>query len=331
MKQGRPISEVLTEIKRQSEIKHDYITPAEKCTLADNGETFRFADMEFGTTELFHRQIGSALGIPAKYYDQMRKTKPQLLAYNVNSWFADKEQSYMIRSLDESRCKLARAFLSERYRRIDNLEVASTVLPLFLGMEVVSAAITDQHLYIKVVNHALEAEVVPGDVVQAGVVVSNSEVGLGAVCVYPLIYRLVCKNGMCVPDFGERRAHVGKVANEDFYSAATLEAENKAFLLRLRDAAMAALEEARFKQLVGKLQAASEVKFTGHIKDVVELTAKTYELNQVEQDSILEYLIEGGDLSLYGLGNAITRTSQDVESYERATVLEKVGWQVLNV
>jgi hypothetical protein len=51
-------------------------------------------------------------------------------------------------------------------------------------------------------------------------------------------------------------------------------------------------------------------------------------MNQNEQDSILQYLISGGDLSQYGLSNAITRASQDVESYDRATALEGIGWQV---
>lgn len=61
---------------------------------------------------------------------------------------------------------------------------------------------------------------------------------------------------------------------------------------------------------------------------MVELTAKNYGMNSDEQNSILKYLIEGGDLSKYGLSNAITRASQDIESYDRATVLEEVGWQV---
>ena len=51
-------------------------------------------------------------------------------------------------------------------------------------------------------------------------------------------------------------------------------------------------------------------------------------MNQPEQDGILNYLIQGGDLSQYGLSNAITRASQDVESYDRATALEGIGWQV---
>ena len=69
--------------------------------------------------------------------------------------------------------RLVRALLSDRYRRIDNLEVASAILPLFAGkeeMEVVSINVSENKLHIKIVNHRLEMSVVPGDLVQAGVV-----------------------------------------------------------------------------------------------------------------------------------------------------------------
>ena len=69
---------------------------------------------------------------------------------------------------------------------------------------------TENRLYLKIVNHRLEMEVVPGDYVQAGVVISNSEVGLGSVSVQPLVYRLLCINGMVVNDMGERKNHVGR-------------------------------------------------------------------------------------------------------------------------
>ena len=42
-------------------------------------------------------------------------------------------------------------------------------------------------------------------------------------------------------------------------------------------------------------------------------------------------MIEGKDLTLYGLSNAITRHSQDVESYDRATELESIGYNVLSM
>ncbi len=342
MKQGRTLPEVLTELQHQNEVKRDYIAPAQVLSLSNDGSTVTLnhigsKDSEvLGTTDLFHRQVGSALGIPAKYYDMMRSQKPELLADNVNAWLGDRDQSYMIRSIDYGFGRVARAFLSDRYRRIDNLEVATAVLPLFAGreeMEVVSCEVSPSKLHIKIVNHRLEMAVVPGDFVQAGVVISNSEVGLGAVSVQPLVYRLVCSNGMVVNDFGERKAHVGRQTKglEDsyhIYSDETLQAEDKAFMLALRDTTMAAIEETRFAQIVGKLQDSTQAKITGRVQDVIELTGKAYDISQPEQDSILNYLIAGGDLSLYGLSNAITRASQDVDSYDRATALEGIGWNV---
>ena len=370
MKQGKPLPEVLTELQQQNKMKRDYVAPARAFRLEDNGETFTLSrndgtQEKFDTTDLFHRQIGSTLEIPAKYYDQMRKRKPELLARNVNAWFEDREQNYMIRAMryeeytgatgaiadvrtsdgrtisdiSPQNPSVARALLSDRYRRIDNMEIATDVLPLFAGqadMTVASSAVTSTRLYLKIVNTRLEQEVKPGDVVQAGVVISNSEVGLGAVSVQPLIYRLVCSNGLIVSDFGERRTHIGRAveaADEKYniYSDETREAEDKVLLLKLRDATRAALEEARFAQIVNKLRDSTEAKITGHVPDVVELTSKAYGLNQGEQESILDYLIAGGDLSLYGLSNAVTRASQDVESYDRATTLENIGWQVITM
>lgn len=342
MKQGKSLPEVLTELQRQNAAKRDFISPAQAFTLHPDGSTFEMLHQNtgevevLGTTDLFHRQIGSALNIPAKYYDLMRKEKPDLLAENVNAWFGSRDQSYMVRSMDYGSGRVARALLSDRYRRIDNLEVATAILPLFAGKEemtVVSSEVNENKLYIKIVNRKLEMQVVPGDYVQAGVVISNSEVGLGAVSVQPLVYRLVCSNGLCVQDFGERKAHVGRAAKTmddsfNVYTDETLEAEDKAFMLKLRDTTLAALEEARFAQIVGRLQDTTNARITGRVQDVIELTGKAFDLSQNEQDDILNYLIQGGDLSLYGLSNAITRASQDVESYDRATALEGIGWQV---
>ncbi len=41
--------------------------------------------------------------------------------------------------------------------------------------------------------------------------------------------------------------------------------------------------------------------------------------------------MEGNDLTLYGLSNAVTRYSQDVPSYDRASELEAIGYNVLSM
>ncbi len=127
-------------------------------------------------------------------------------------------------------------------------------LPILGGLPDIrfeSCQITESRMYIKAVNPRLQAEVSPGDIVQAGVIISNSEVGLGSVSIQPLIYRLVCSNGMVVNEAAARRNHVGRVTDsgENFsvYSQATLDAEDKAFVMKIQDTVRAAVEEARFR------------------------------------------------------------------------------------
>ena len=198
------------------------------------------------------------------------------------------------------------------------------------GVKIESCEITENRMYLKAVNKRLEAEVVPGDIVQAGILISNSEVGLGSVSVMPLVYRLVCSNGMLVNDLGQKKYHIGREQETtwELFSDETIEADDLAFMLKLRDIVRGATEEARFNTIVGKLREAAGVRITGRVPDVIELTSDQFGFNKTEADGILQHLITGGDLSLYGLSNAVTRASQDSESYDRATMLESAGWQI---
>ena len=63
----------------------------------------------------------------------------------------------------------------------------------------------------------------------------------------------------------------------------------------------------------------------------VELAAKEFNIRQNESEGILGHLIAGGDLSLYGLANAVTRHAQDVQSYDRSTELEATGYKIITM
>lgn len=334
MKTGKTLQDLARELDRQLEMKRDFVVSTQSMDMLETVDTFRLLpndepEMAFSITDLFHRQLGASLGIPAKYYDKMREDYPELLAQNVNGWFRHEPSKHTIRTLDNT----ARAFLSDRYRRIDNYDIAKATLPVVGEMpdaQVVSCEVTSNRMYIKVVNPRLEAEVQKGDIVQAGIVISNSEVGLGSVSVMPLAYRLVCLNGMIVNDLGQRRYHIGRELEEswELYSDETLIADDAAFMLKLADIVRTAVDEARFSMVVDKLKAAASVRITAHIPQVVELTSRQYGFTKTEETDILQHLIEGGDLSLYGLSNAVTRASQDVPDYDRATALEGAGWQI---
>ena len=204
------------------------------------------------------------------------------------------------------------------------------------GARFESCEITESRMYLKVVNPRLEAEVTPGDIVQAGVIISNSEVGLGSVSIQPLVYRLVCKNGMVVNDAQTRRNHVGRVNNTEenilLYSDETLAADDRAFVLKIQDTVRAAVEEARFSRVIGVMQEAKGVRMnTADIPGIVKVASREFRITDDESTGILQHLIEGNDLTLYGLSNAVTRHSQDVESYDRATELESIGYSILTM
>lgn len=340
MKTGRTLTALAAEIERQAATKRDYLadsralcmTVEDKPALAmSNGGTH-----QFGITEVAHEQIAGKTGIPRPYYERMAQEAPALLAQNVNHWFKTQPGRHLVRTLDGN----ARAFLSDRYRPLDNFDLAEIVLPRLMdtGCRIESAELTERRLYIKAVTDRITAEVKKGDPVQAGLVITNSEVGMGAVKVEPMIFRLVCLNGAIAADSSLRKHHVGKAGDwagldgaAEFFRDETRAQDDKAFWMKVSDVVGAALTQISFDKIVARFREATEQKITGDPIKVVEITAKKFGLHDTERAGVLRHLIEGGDLSAYGLLNAITRVSQDVESYDRATDLERMGPQVLEL
>lgn len=343
MKYGRSLTELAMEIERQNKAKRDYLLDTRNMMMDADAENTMISlrndktgeTIILGVNEVAHNQIGANLGIPSKYYDKMRHENPELLAQNVNSWFQKDPKRRMVRTLDG----VTRAFLSDRYRRIDNAEIASAVLPIIADMpdaKIESCEVTDERMYIKVVNPRLTTEVVPGDIVQSGMMITNSEVGLGSMTIQPLIYRLVCKNGMVVNDAKTRKYHVGRgnEALEDFtlYSDATLMADDQALLMKVQDTVKAVVDQTRFDKVIQMMKQAKDAKIvTANIPAMVELAGTDFGYTKKEGEGILDYLIRGGDLTLYGLANATTRFAQDVPSYDRSTALESVGYSILGM
>jgi DNA-binding phage protein len=338
MKQGLTLVEMAQAVQDQAEAKRDFVADTRSLEMnADGSITVESETVEtFATTDHTHGQIAQRLSIPTKYYRRMQDQAPQLLAENVNHWFQNNPERRMIRTLEGR----ARAFLSDRYRRVDNFEIAETVLPVLSefgdGLKIMSVGLTDSRLYIKAVNERIQLDVRKGDAVQAGVVISNSEIGLGSIRIEPLVYRLVCLNGMISQDHSFKKYHVGRQVGEDeaameLFSDETMQADDKALLLKLRDMVRAASDIAKFTQIVERMREATERKIEGNPVTAVEVLGDKLSVNQEERSGILTHLIQGGDLSAYGMMNAVTRTSQDVGNYDRATELEAMGSQVLSL
>lgn len=340
MKAGISLNEMAAELARRADATKDYIASSTALQMLSDTHLCLAQDPDaesdvFPVTEHAHRQIGTYAKIPAEYYDRMRKEQPALLAQNVNTWLHDKsDDKRLVRTLDGQ----VRAVLSNRYRPLDNHDLVQAVLPVLAehtDLQVVSTQITDSRFFLKVLFPRIEGEIKKGDAVQAGLTISNSEVGDGSLQVSPLIYRLVCLNGM-IAESAMKRSHVGKSlsASEDgfeIFRDATREADDKAFWLKVQDIVRSAMTQTVFDTLVNRMRDTTERTIEAPIVEVVERVARRFTLTDGESGLMLNHLAQGGDLTQWGLLNAITRTSQDLDDYTRATEFERLGGQILEL
>lgn len=335
MKTGISLTALAQKIEAQRDLKHDLIVPTNKAQVAVDGDgvvSLKTADHgTYPILPLAHRQIAVHTNIPAQYYDRMQASQPDLLARNVNTWFQAAPSNRMVRTLGGD----MRAFLSDRYQRIENEEIAEAALPVLMdlpGVKIVSCEVTERRLYLHAVVPTITGEVKRGDVVEAGVIISNSEVGLGSVSVAGLIWRLVCINGMKTSD-AFRRNHVGRKVedSEALWADDTRKADDRAVLLKVRDMVRAAVDETNFRVQLSKLQALTEGKIVGSPERAIEVLARKVGATDGERGGILRSLIEGGDLSRWGIVNAITHQAHGVESYDRAVEFESMGGKLVDL
>lgn len=344
MKSELTLVEFAQELDRQKHAKRDYLateTDLEAHTVADDGGTRTVVlDIdqvgEHTLTPHAHGQIGTHLGIPKRYYAKMLQEAPDLLCTNLNHWLHQHQTNQrMVRTLDGA----VRGFLSNSYRPLDHFDFAEAAFREIheIGkITVESSAITDTRMYIKAVSHRMKGEVRKGDIVKWGIALSNSEVGAGKLRIDPLVYRLVCTNGAVAREHvgTYSRRHVGSkvLSNLDvsqLLSDEAREADNKAFWLATRDIIKGIFDWDTFQTVLETWRAAATREIVVDVPKVVEVTLKHHKLPDTMHGSILDHLIRDGDLSQYGLGNALTRYSQDLESYETATQLEEIGAEVM--
>ena len=185
MKTGLTIQQMAQELLRQSKAKQDYLVNTGSLSLSVTSDAPQLRVTENGLDKIApldirqtaHRQLGTYLGIPQKYYELMRTDAPELLAYNANYWFSQKNE---LRSSARWMAAPAR-FSATATAALTNLDIASVNAAVIGSCRRTVRQHADHrrfHVYQGGSNPRLQADVVPGDVVQAGVIISNSETGL---------------------------------------------------------------------------------------------------------------------------------------------------------
>ena len=340
MKSQLSLNELAQKLTDQKSLKKDYVVESSNVRFYSNGNNqlhLQEIDEVFDVNDVALNQITTKVGISKKYADKMLDGHKSLFNDNVNYWFTNTPKSQMIRTLGGT----VRAVLSDKYKRVDNDMIAEQVLPILLDKEydIKSCAITDTKMYIKASLPSLQREVNKGDVVESGVIISNSEVGYGAVNVSPFIHRLVCLNGMVMNDSRLQSRHLtsSQATIDGVYEVLSDEAkelDSKALLAKVRDVVASTSDEMRFEEQVQMMTDASQIKIK-RPKKVIELLENKFDLTKNEGESILENLINRDDKqpmsNLWSVVNSITALGNTMDDYDRGTKMQEIGGRLLTM
>jgi hypothetical protein len=284
--------------------------------LAENQPRFQIKASGFlAINGSCHNQIAEKLEIPLKYYHRMEEETPELLARNVNTWLERSEKDFFIRGLGDS----VRAFLSDRYRVIDHLDVLLCALNELQAhdAEIEDCFLSETELNIKVKSQTLKDFVRhKDDLIMGGIFITNSETGHKALRVEPRMFRVKCSNGMIVEELVTREIHIG---NGD-------EISDEIVYLSLRRSIRELFN--RFGEIVLLLRESTEAKIRNPQK-VIQNVVDQYKLSETQKANILMAFGAEPEYDQYGIANAVTQAAQKEETWEKSVELEKLGGKLV--
>jgi len=279
---------VSDKIVQDDQNKWDQIALAEELEVAEVGEeVYPFSENALS-------QFCAKLDIPIRYFRRL----PDEMKITVANYDLErlKGTSFLVRG----KGNWIRAFLSSEYVAYNNSEIAETVQSL-LGngaLTMKSFVLEETHMFLKIISEEI------GDVesgLKAGIMIGNSEVGMGSVSVEPFVFRKPCTNDLIVSqEKSFRHAHIHLTANELTRRMAEAVSEGFSVASSMLDAFLKTREEP--------------------IPDPVETIRKIAEARKFSQkltdEVVSSYLVEP-EPNRFGVINAFTNAAQRLAPLQR--------------
>lgn len=337
-------------------------------------------DGTYRPTAVADEGIAEKLRIPRAYLRTMRETRPDLYDANVNGWLhgadalmgpwrgdygvgrsrdliregADGDaRRFLLRTFkgDDGDQGIARAFLSDTYKVMDNLDVLMASLDgvreAGVAVNIDGGDLTDRRMVLRLVAPEVQALApvllrgyrspfsgASGDenpTVFAGFQISNSEVGNGAFSITPRLVVQVCNNGMTITKDAMRSVHLGGKMDEGIirWSDETQQRNLALVKSQTRDAVRTFLDTDYMTRVIQRAEAAAEeaVTVVEHVRTITKPLGYTDE----QIDGIMGHFVRGGQMTRGGVANAITSYAQTVEDGDAAHDVEARAMQVLGV
>ena len=326
----KTIAQVGETIAEESRGKWDAILEPQELTLVQGRVVSpRLYRYEYPTglsmTPWATAQLCHFLGMPTRYF---RKCPVQLQDTQFNHWIrnlakakakekgkadtrAGKAERWLLRAKGEA----LRGVLTERYTRLDNLDLFAAISPaLSSEYQVDWFVLTDESLHLRFYDARLYRDALPGDRLMAGVHISNSEVGKRSVTVDSLVYRVVCTNGL-----------IRKIEGQSLLHQRHISLSRPEFALTVQTAVRKALAHSAL--YLERLSAAVAHPLP-QMERTIHKLALDWGLTQATEEAVKAVILReppSQHETLYGLINGLTGAARVLPPDERYTLETRAG------
>jgi hypothetical protein len=301
--------------------------------------------------------VAKKLDIPGPYLRRMAAENVPALDYNVNTWLERDDRRFLVRCLRRTPTSgdgTARAFLSDRYLRINNLDVLMAAIKGIeqagVAVQIASCDLTDRRMYVRFVSpdvQVMAPELLrnyrsPFDgrrgsdlpVISGGFLLQNSETGEGRYSLAPWLRIEVCRNGQTVERGAVGRTHIGaRITDEDGIvdpSAETMRKLLDLITAQTIDTIRAYLNVDFVARAVADLERAAGVTVRKP-EATIKVVSQQLRYTKDQQDAILAHFIAGADLSAGGVMQAVTSVARSIEDADAAYRMETTASKALQL
>lgn len=352
---GRRVDIVAPASKLRSEGGIIHVSGTDVQLTADGVTTL---DGRYEPTSIFDEGISAKLGIPLAYVRRMRTDRPDLYDANVNGWLqgdpgygdvlssatvGPDPRSFLLRCFKgDDDLGVARAFLSDSYKVIDNLDALTAALQGVresgVDIEIDGCDLTDRRMYVRVKAPAVQALApellgsyrspfsgatgADNPTVFAGFVISNSETGNGSFSITPRLIVQVCNNGMTLTKDAVRAVHLGGKMDDGIiqWSEETQRKQLELITAKARDAVATFLDVEYMQRVIRQLNELAGVPINDSAKVIEQVGKKLF--TEAQTAGILDHFIKGGAVTAGGVLHAVTSFAQTIDDADTASDLE---------
>jgi hypothetical protein len=383
------LADLATLLTEQQARKIDVVAPAKKLRSKDGNLVIAGAapiieddgvtdpNGHYRPTSVADEGVADKLGIPLPYVRKMRADRVDLFDANVNGWLrgASKpsgvtltpeaeriwreehpgdKRSFLVRCFrgDDGAPGIARAFLSDSYKVIDNLDALTAALDGIrqsgVEINVTGCDLTDRRMYVRVTAPAVQALApalleryrspfsgaagADNPTVFAGLVLTNSETGGGAFTIVPRLTVQVCSNGMTMTKDAVRAIHLGEKLDEGVirWSDDTQKKNLDLITAKARDAVSTFLDVEYMERVIRRLEETAGTPVSD-APTVVEAVAKKLSFSKEQTAGVLDHFIKGADLTAGGVMHAVTSFAQTIADADVAADFEAAGVRAMEL